>query len=62
MFLQGVCHIGIRLLFKFRSGKHGLNGELGRTECFLCGDQCNSVSHVLWECSAYSTCSLQLVL
>ena len=47
---------------KFRSGMHGLNEELGRhrgregkTECSLCGDECENVSHVLWECSAYSS-------
>ena len=51
---------GTRLLFKFRSGTHGLNEELGRhrgrngrTECVLCGDECESVVHVLWECPAY---------
>ena len=44
------------------SGTHGLNEELGRhtgregkTECSLCGDECENVSHVLWECSAYSS-------
>ena len=34
---------------------HGLNEELGRhrgRECSLCGDECENVSHVLWECSA----------
>ena len=38
----------------FRSGTHGLNKELGRhrrregkTECSLCGDECENVSHVL---------------
>ena len=39
-------------MFKFRSGIHGLNEELGRQEgrkeCLLCGDECQSVSHVLW--------------
>ena len=51
-----------RLLFKFRSGTHGLNEELGRhigregkTECSLCGNECENMSHVLWECSAYSS-------
>ena len=41
---------------------HGLNEELGRhrgregkTECSLCGDESENVSHVLWECSAYSS-------
>ena len=59
-YLHGVCDAGSRLLFQFRSGMHGLNEELGRhrgregkTECSLCGDECENVSHVLWECSAY---------
>ena len=41
---------------------HGLNEELdrhrgreGKTECSLCGNECENVSHVLWECSAYSS-------
>ena len=25
-------------------------------ECTLCGAECESVVHVLWECSSYSTC------
>ena len=61
-YLHGVCDAGSRLLFNFRSGTHGLNEELGRyrgregkTECSLCGDECENVSHVLWECSAYSS-------
>ena len=24
----------------------------GNKECVLCGNECESVSHVLWECSA----------
>ena len=60
-YLHGVSDAGTRLLFKFRSGTHGLNEELGighrgrnsRTECVLCGDECESVVHVLWECPAY---------
>ena len=32
-------------------GRH--RGRNGRTECILCGDECESVVHVLWECSAY---------
>ena len=51
---------GTRLLFKFRSGTHGLNEELGRhrgregrKECLLCDAECESVSHVLWDCPAY---------
>ena len=61
-YLHGVYDAGSRVLFKFRSGTHGLNEELGRhrgregkTECSLCGDECENVSHVLWECSAYSS-------
>ena len=47
-------------MYKFRSGTHGLKEELGghkgrngRTECVLCGDECESIVHVLWECPAY---------
>ena len=69
-YLHGVCDAGSRLLFKFRSGTHGLNEEFGRhrgregkKECSLCGDVCENVSHVLWECSAYSSIiMLKLVL
>ena len=41
---------------------HGLNEELGRhrgrevkIEYYLSGNECENVSHVLWECSAYSS-------
>ena len=41
---------------------HGLNEKLGRhrgregkSECILCGAECESMVHVLWECSAYSS-------
>ena len=61
-YLHGLCDAGNRLLFKFRSGTHGRNEELGRhrgregkTECSLCGNECENVSHVLWECSANSS-------
>ena len=60
-YLHGVADAGssCRLLFKFRSGTHGLNEELGRhrgrEECELCGNECEIVSHVLWECSAYNS-------
>ena len=47
---------------KFRSGMHGLNEELGRhrgregrKECLLCDAECESVSHVLWDCPAYAS-------
>ena len=59
-YLQGVGDPGTRLLFKFRSGTNGLNEELGRhrgknndRQCKLCGDECESVVHVLWECPVY---------
>ena len=61
-YLHGMADAGSRLLFKFRSGTNGLNEELcrhrgreGNKECELCGNWCESVSHVLWECSAYSS-------
>ena len=51
-YLRGVGDAGTRLLFKFRSGTHGLNEELGRhrgregrKECLLCDAECESVSH-----------------
>ena len=62
-YLQGVSDAGTRLLFKFRSGTHGLNEELGRhrgregtyrSQCMLCDDECESVAHVLWDCPAYN--------
>ena len=60
LYLRGVGDAGTRLLFKFRSGTHGLNEELGRhrgregrKECLLCDAECESVSHVLWDCPAY---------
>ena len=68
-FLHGVSDAGTRLLFKFRSGTHGLNEELGRhrgregkLECALCGAECESVVHVLWECSAYSSSRASFLL
>ena len=68
-YLHGVCDAGSRFLFKFRSGMHGLNEEVGRhrgregkTKCSLCGDECENVSHVLWECSVYSTCSITQII
>ena len=61
-YLRGVGDVGTRLLFKFRSGTHGLNEELGRhrgregrKECLLCDAECESVSHVLWDCPAYAS-------
>ena len=61
-YLHGVSDAGARLLLKFRSGTHGLNEELGRrrgregnSECTLCGAECESVVHMLWECTAYNS-------
>ena len=61
-YLRGVGDAGTRLLFKFRSGTHGLNEELGRhrgregrKECLLCDAECESVSHVLWDCPVYAS-------
>ena len=59
-YLHAVSDAGTRLLFKFMLGTHGLNEDLGRhrgrdgkSECTLCGAECESVAHVLWECTAY---------
>ena len=61
-YLHGVSDAGTRLLFELRLGTHGLNEELGRhrgregkSECALCGAECESVVHVLCECTAYSS-------
>ena len=32
-------------------GRH--RGRNGRIECVLCGDECESVVHVLWVCPVY---------
>ena len=56
--------MGSKLLsYRFRSGIHGLNEELGRHSSrnsskayfFFCECECESVEHVLWECSEYSS-------
>ena len=59
-YLHGVSNTGTRLLFKLRSGTHGLNEELGRHRgrdgkcmCNLCCEDCESVDHFLWNCPAY---------
>ena len=55
--LHCVGDAGNRLLFKLRSGTHGLTEELGRhrgregrKECLLCDAECESDSHVSWDC------------
>ena len=51
--------------YVFNNIHDGLNEELGRhrgregkVECTLCGAECESVVHVLWECPTYSNCRL----
>ena len=51
---------GSRSLFKYMSGMNGINEELGRQrgmedkkERLLSGAECESISHVLWDCPAY---------
>ena len=34
-------------------GRH--RGMEGKIKCSLCGDECENVSHMLWECSAFSS-------
>ena len=52
--------MGSKLLFRFRSGTHGLNEELhvGRYSTIIkfvfCECECESAEHVLWKCSEYS--------
>ena len=55
-YLNGVGDAGTRLLFKLRSGTHGLDEELGRHRgregkymSKLCGEDCESVGHFLWN-------------
>ena len=58
-YLHGVYYARSRHLFKFRSCTHYLNEELGgregQTECSFWGEECENVSPVLWEYSAYSS-------
>ena len=54
--MHGASDAASRLTFKFRSGTHGLNeelGRLGREGCLLCDGE--SVSQVLWEYPANSS-------
>ena len=37
-------------------------GREGKKECVLCGDECESVSHTLWDCSAYTSIRAQFLL
>ena len=52
----------------FLDGTHGLNEELGRHSsrnsskaCVFCECECESVEHVLWECSEYSSIRKKLI-
>ena len=59
--MHGHSDTGTGLLFKFRSGTHGLDEELGdgedKSECTVCGAaEYESVVYMLWECSSYSAC------
>ena len=67
--MHGVADAGSKLLFKFRSGTHGLNEELYRhrgresnKDCWLCGNECECVNHVLWECPNYSSSRADFLL
>ena len=56
---NAVCDAGSKINFCLSLGhvhNYSLNKELGRdrgregkTECSLCGDECENVSHVLWD-------------
>ena len=57
---MGVEDPGTRWMFQLRLGTTVLNEELGRhrgkngdRQTRLCGEECESVVHVLWECPAY---------
>ena len=53
-YLHGRSDEGARRLDPEELGRH--SDRDGRIECTLCGAECESVVHVLWECSSYSTC------
>ena len=53
-YIAYVIQLGSRLLFKFRSGTHGLNEEFGRhrgregkVECSICGAESECCSCVV---------------
>ena len=73
VYMHWACDAGSRLMFKFKSGTHGLNQELEegrgeRSSYYVHNDECEGVSHVLWDCPVYSTikndfmCKLQELL
>ena len=63
-YSRRVSDAGTRLLFKFKSGTHGDFGRHrdreGKFEYTLDGAECESVVHILWECSAYSSSMVAL--
>ena len=40
---------------------HGIIIITPLCECILCGAECESVMHALWECPAYSSCRLEFL-
>ena len=56
--MEYICDAGSKLLFKFRSGTHCPNEELGRHRGRKVKTE--NVSHVLWECSVYSSTRVRL--
>ena len=68
-YLYGVPDMGSKLLFRFRSGTHGLNEELGRhitrnvsKACVFCNCDCESVEHVLWSVQPIVTMEVCLLI
>ena len=68
-YLHGICDAGSRLLFKVRSGTDGLNEELGRyrgregkTECSLCGNECENVRMCYGSVQHIAVCTIELAL
>ena len=61
--------MGSKFLFRFRSGTHGLNEELGRhitknvsKACVFFNCDCESIEHVSWECPAIVTIEVCLLI
>ena len=55
-YVHGVSDARTRLLLsgthEEELGRH--RGRNGMTECMLCGDECESVVHALWECPTHT--------
>ena len=39
----------------------GIEGEKVRRNISLCGDECENVNHMLWECSTYSNTRVNFI-